>query len=158
MNFELLNSISCNEIIPNLTVGNAATAKNKEFDLIINCTNNINYKSKGIIMRIPIDDLPEDSDILMTYLPTIIENIHNFLKKQKTVLVHCSMGVSRSCTVIAAYLIKYFVNVRSVDEIISFIKEKRKEAFLVEVRFRLVLEKCLEIKKRELMNKHISFT
>lgn len=141
MNFESLNTISCNEIIPNLIVGNAATAKNSDqFDLIINCTKNINYNTNATTLRIPIDDLPEDSDILLSYLPNVTEKIHKFITKNKKVLVHCSMGVSRSCTVVAAYLIRYY-NVKTIDELISFIKEKRKEAFFAEVRFRRVLEK-----------------
>lgn len=147
MNIESLNTISCNEIICNLIVGNAATAKNCDnFDLIINCTKNINYNTNATTMRIPVDDLPEDSDILLSYLPSITENIHTFIKNDKKVLVHCSMGVSRSCTVVAAYLIRYY-NFETINQVISFIKEKRKEAFFIEVRFRNVLEKFLELKE-----------
>lgn len=140
-------SISCNEILPNLIVGNAATAKNSyQFDLIINCTKNINYNTNAVSIRIPIDDLPEDSDILLSYLPSITEKIHEFITNDKKVLVHCSMGVSRSCTVVAAYIIRY--NKVTIDQVISFIKEKRKEAFFIDVRFRNVLERFLEFNNR----------
>lgn len=74
-------------------------------------------------MRILIDDLPEDSDILLSYLPSITEKMHTFITKGKKVLVHCSMGVSRRCTVIAAYLIRYY-NVKTIDQVIAFIKRK----------------------------------
>lgn len=154
MNFNSLFTKSFNEIIPGLYIGNAITAKFalNEYDLIINCTKNIpeslpltqemkgprKLDKLGKVIRIPIDDLPEDSDILLSYLPNITKEIHQILINKGKVLVHCSMGVSRSCTVIAAYLIRYYDF--TYDNVITFIKSKRKEAFFQEIRFEKVLQ------------------
>ena len=143
---------SGSEIFPELTIGNKNTASMyyDSYSLIINCTKNlpISNSSQITTIRIPIDDLPEDSEILLSYLPSITEKIHEAILKRKKVLVHCSMGISKSCTVVAAYLIRYY-NVTSVDEVISFIKEKRKEAFFGGVHFRQLLEYWLNIKNNQ---------
>lgn len=54
------------------------------------------------------------------------------------ILIHCQQGVSRSCTVLAAYLLRY--HNYSIDQIIDFIKAKRPQAFFIEIRFKNVLE------------------
>lgn len=140
---------SGSEIFPGLTIGNKNTASMyyDSYSLIINCTKNLPI-SQITTIRIPVDDLPEDSEILLSHLVNVTEKIHEAILKRKKVLVHCSMGISRSCTVVAAYLIRYY-NVTSVDEVISFIKEKRKEAFFGGVHFRQVLEYWLKIKNNQ---------
>jgi len=142
-------------ILPNLYIGTADTAKFglNQYDLIINCTKNIpnplplpdsmkcdnqDYSKNAKFFRIPVDDLPEDSDILLEYLPNITEKIHNSRLNNEKILIHCRQGVSRSCTVLAAYLLRY--HNYSVEQVINFIKEKRPHAFFIEVRFKHVLE------------------
>ena len=138
------------KIINNLYVGNASSAKfalNK-FDLIVNCTENIPVSLRdsfhdspnGKVTRIPIDDLKEDNQHLLRYLPSVTQEIHQVLSNNGRVLIHCQQGASRSCSVAAAYLIRYFD--RNVEEAVKFMQSKRAEAFFCNnVVFREALEK-----------------
>jgi dual specificity phosphatase 12 len=53
-------------------------------------------------MRIPIEDV-DYADILI-WLPSAVRFIHKALSEHGIVLVHCVQGLSRSATVVAAYL------------------------------------------------------
>ncbi len=50
---------------------------------------------------------PENVEILRELLPGILEKIHIELCSGKNVGVHCNAGVSRSPTVVIAYLMKF---------------------------------------------------
>jgi len=52
--------------------------------------------------RIPVDDV--DYADLLTHLPAACQYIEESMRAGGTVLVHCVQGLSRSATVIAAYL------------------------------------------------------
>lgn len=52
--------------------------------------------------------------------------IHSNLKKKKNVLVQCHAGVSRSATIICAYLIKH--HALTPEQALSLLKEKRHRA------------------------------
>lgn len=130
-------------------VGNASSSKfalNK-FDLIVNCTENIPVSLRdsfhdspdGKVIRIPIDDLKEDNQHLLRYLPSVTQEIHQVLSNNGRVLIHCQQGASRSPSVAAAYLIRYFY--KNVDEAVKFIQTKRCGAFFENnVVFREALE------------------
>ncbi|KAF9035889.1 protein-tyrosine phosphatase-like protein [Panaeolus papilionaceus] len=53
---------------------------------------------------IPIED--SEYDDLLIHLPVVCEFIEDALKEHGRVLVHCVMGISRSASAIAAYLMK----------------------------------------------------
>ncbi|PAV20869.1 phosphatases II [Pyrrhoderma noxium] len=53
-------------------------------------------------IRIPVKDV--DYADLLIHLPRACEFIHQALKEGGIVLVHCEQGLSRSATVVAAYL------------------------------------------------------
>lgn len=53
----------------------------------------------------------------------ITDLIHEYIRKDKTVLVHCMAGISRSATITIAYLMK-FKNM-TLKEAIIFVKERR---------------------------------
>ena len=64
----------------------------------------------------------EDEDIITEFY-RIVPIIHEELSKGKSVLVHCIWGKSRSCSFVAAYLIKY--KHFTTDQALDFIKQKR---------------------------------
>jgi protein-tyrosine phosphatase len=66
---------------------------------------------------------------LSMYTRCIFSNIEN----KRSVLVHCSMGIQRSCTVVACYLIKYYK--MTPGEAIKCIKSKRPIAFFWKCKF-----------------------
>ncbi|KAJ3123391.1 hypothetical protein HK098_001935 [Nowakowskiella sp. JEL0407] len=54
----------------------------------------------------PVTLTDEESSNIFKYLPQTCEFIENSVKNGKNVLVHCEAGVSRSATIITAYLMK----------------------------------------------------
>jgi len=137
-----------NEIVESLFLGNAKARTSRSYDMIVNCTYDIDFPSnyKGQCIRIPISDtdLQSDSMILLAILDNaqVLEKIHSFIKNKRPVLVHCLMGMQRSCAVVACYLIKYH-NMKP-DEAIGYIKLKRPVAFLYNVNFLFAIEKFYE--------------
>ena len=121
------------EIIENLYIGNDRSVKDfpeNKMTLVVNCTKNIRYppiSPKKI--RLPVDDTPEESINLYNYIndTQVLEEIHKCLLSNKCVLVHCKMGIQRSCAVVACYLIKY--HRLTPYQSVFFIKKKRPIAF-----------------------------
>ncbi|KAJ3756453.1 protein-tyrosine phosphatase-like protein [Lentinula raphanica] len=71
------------------------------------CTEQIpaEHPASGIRhMRIPVEDV--DFADLLIYLPSAVAFIDDALRNDGVVLVHCVEGLSRSATVIAAYLMR----------------------------------------------------
>jgi hypothetical protein len=133
MNISLYFIESVDEIIPNLFISNAVHARNinNKYDLIVNCTNGIPDPPQGTFkkfIRIPINDNKNQSVVLVSYLPSVVQEIHKTLVLGGKVLVHCRMGISRSCTVVGCYLLK-FHNFKNVESVMNFIKSKRSISF-----------------------------
>jgi len=57
------------------------------------------------------------------YFKEAVEFIKTAVDKRQNVLVHCFAGVSRSCTIVIAYLVRFFG--MEVYSALSFIKRKR---------------------------------
>jgi dual specificity phosphatase 12 len=107
------------QIVPDLYLGNRHTIigkedflKNNQIDLVISALTNEEYKDymigsldfDGVLWyRLVIDDEPDE------HIEMHFDFVHFVIKKalaeNKRVLVHCSAGVSRSVTLIAAHLI-----------------------------------------------------
>jgi protein-tyrosine phosphatase len=137
-----------NQIVDSLFLGNAKARTSHSYDMIVNCTCDIEFPSnyKGQCIRIPIadTDLESDSLILLAILEhkQVLEKINSFIKNKRPVLVHCLMGKQRSCAVVACYLIKY--HNMTPQEAIGYIKLKRPIAFLGNVNFLFAIEKFYE--------------
>ena len=132
------------EILPNLYVGGVKALDNRSFDMIVNLIKQTPLSDKTIpscksFIRIPINDSPDDSDLLLLLIneTQVLEHIHKSLSSGETVLVHCFAGMSRSATIVACYLIKY-TNM-SLLNAIEFIKTKRPIVFMGGIHFSSVL-------------------
>lgn len=97
------------EIIKGLWIGDLISAKNVErlkknkiYSVLSAMRGRINIRETFIHHQILLDD-SEDADILVHLLPSI-HFIQAELDKGRGVLVHCHAGISRSSTIVAAYL------------------------------------------------------
>jgi hypothetical protein len=73
--------------------------------------------------RVSIQDVP-DADLIGS-LPEVTDFIQNARKDGLPVLVHCAMGVSRSASVVIAYMIRY--ENMTLAEAHALLKSKRNE-------------------------------
>ena len=104
--FELLKINHCNQIIPNLYLGNYHSVNLNNYDLIVNCTRDLKDNFiKADKIRIPIQDnyIFKNNEIL-EYLDKL-DIIDNYLNNNKKVLVFCKFGFQRSTTITLLYLI-----------------------------------------------------
>lgn len=130
------------EIIPFLFLGDYKDAEHVGLNtkLVVNCSKDIpffSYDSTNI--RIPVDDTPDEGNkLLNTWIHSkLFDDIVNHLMQSHDVLIHCRMGRQRSAATIAAFLMKTLH--WSKNEAITFIKDKKKEAFFPEPTFDNIL-------------------
>jgi hypothetical protein len=93
---------------------------------ILNCTPHIpchhrRHHNTMRYLQVPVRD-HAGADIL-TYLPEATSFLDTHLRQGTSVLVHCEMGVSRSATVVLAYLMRYHNRTR--DESYILLKQRR---------------------------------
>lgn len=125
--------MEANKIIPHLYLGSRDNSYThpKKFDLVINLDYPDNlapnqkileYKHKGVrIVNLGIDDFIK-TKIIKTF-DTLVKLIDLYLKQKRNVLVHCRMGVSRSASIVIAYLMwKYNLTYRDAYK---FVKSQR---------------------------------
>ena len=145
------------EIIPNLYLGGIKALLNtsntsSKFSLIVNLikqtsNENLAHDCKKFI-RLQVNDSPDECDKLLSliYETQVLENIHASLQANEPVLVHCFMGIQRSASLVACYLIKYYN--MSPSESIIYIKTKRPIAFFGGANFANMIEKFYENERK----------
>ena len=130
----------CDMILPNLYLGDLFAAncydKMKDFDVIINVTT---HKTQKFDNKLHIDiPLNDKSDVpLQPVLDWILDEIHTFYQENKKIFIHCRAGISRSVSIVVAYLIKY--HKFDYDTAIEFISSKRNQLTSPNIGFKLQL-------------------
>ncbi|EKE41809.1 hypothetical protein ENUP19_0248G0081 [Entamoeba nuttalli] len=83
------------------------------------------HELDGYNLFIPIEDSPTEN--IMEFLQTALLFIDENIKRSRAVLVHCECGVSRSASVVIAYMMKkYNMN---YENALRFVSSKRKCVF-----------------------------
>lgn len=125
-----IDTAVASEILPYLLIGNQRDAANRErltelgITHILNVTSQLplHFESDGITCkRLSASD--SGSQNLKQYFAEAIEFIDSAREANGRVLVHCQAGVSRSPTIVIAYLIAK--NHQSLSEAFSFVKDRR---------------------------------
>ena len=119
------------KIIENLYLGNIDDVQSDKFirenniKLIINAAIEVIvpiHEDVNIIMNLQWHDSMEQS-INFCFLDYLTNVIHSFLKENKAVLVNCFAGISRSSTIVIAYMMKYYN--MTFDEAFNYVQSKR---------------------------------
>ena len=117
------------EIIPHLYIGSFACASNLE-ELQFKKITHILCCGVGLKLFFPdkfkyhkIDLIDKDTENIRKYFDETNNFIYDALQKQGNVLVHCYAGISRSTSIIIAYLMKH--NNMNFNNALNLIKEKR---------------------------------
>lgn len=136
--YKLFNIPNTTHIINNIYIGNYISSFNAEdFDIIINCTKHLPFYYNKINIRIPIND----NYIFKNYELLKYNNLINKLSKikNKKILIHCVMGVQRSCFITQLILKKiYNLNYKKAQKIINI---KRKISFIPYHNFKYLYKK-----------------
>jgi hypothetical protein len=124
------------QVLDRVWIGSIETAQREHFmrdngiGLIINCTRHVPSPFLHDIptYRIPIDDASEWTPLFRKHILIVTDHIHRVLTTtDASILVHCHAGVSRSSTVVAAYLVRY--QGFSPENAIAYIQSMKPETF-----------------------------
>lgn len=120
-------------------VGNHVAAQDMKFltendiTVIVNCAKELpNIYSEVPFLRyynVPVYDNGDPKEVakMCDYLPKIVEQIYKEVLNGRNVLIHCAAGAQRSCTVMAAYLIRY--HKYDLNKAMQYIRDQREVAF-----------------------------
>ena len=116
-----------NEIIPNLFLGNMYYTsddliKNDIYNIInLSGEENNSMDSRFTIYNKKLNDNPGQNMII--HFEELFNIIDKILKQNKKILIHCQAGISRSSTIVIAYLMK--TKNLSYSKSLDFVREKR---------------------------------
>jgi protein-tyrosine phosphatase len=129
------------EIVKGLYLGDRFSVDDTITDFVINCTLDLPFREgldEKCMMRIALEDLPEENDLMFSHFPSAVDTISRCLAEGKSVLVHCFMGRQRSAAVVAAYIMKRYK--ATAIEAVNFVKCKKRDAFFGHVTFETALQ------------------
>ena len=135
------------EIVPGLWLGNRYAALDQRWlddnriKVVFNCTKDIPfYPTIQRKYRIPVDDNLQMEEIRNLELWSY-ELVYKLTREYQTgqpILVHCAAGMQRSAASVAMFLIA--TRNMSPDQAVSFIRSKRRIAFLPSANFMPAIE------------------
>jgi len=115
--FKLIALDNCDQIIPNLYLGGVTAVKDKDalvrggFRGICCCCRELEmpssewYTDMLDYFRVDVEDISREP--IDAYFDEAADFIDSWISREQTVLVHCRAGVSRSASIVIAYLIKF---------------------------------------------------
>lgn len=124
-----MNEISC--VLPNLYLSGKCFADDKAIHDKYNIRSIINvddrcvnfFENDNEYTYFVIKEIDSPSTDLKKYFQSSTEFIQREISLGKSVLVHCGAGVSRSATIVLAYLMG--VEKMSLDDALEFLQDKR---------------------------------
>jgi protein-tyrosine phosphatase len=135
-----MSKIVAIKVLPNVWLGDAKTAEYKKFfekehiEAVLNVTPSVPnffvYDTSIEYLRVPIYDSEKKRDQIKTfeYFPVMTEFIYkNVILEKKNILIHCHLGQQRSCTAVAAYLIKCYK--MSPTDSVKYIHDRKPDSF-----------------------------
>lgn len=99
------------------------------FDLVVNCTSDLRNVREDNLITIPIEDKKDENTNILSYWKIYIPIIDGFVTNNKSVLIHCKAGVSRSVSTSIALLL-YKREYPTIDNAIAYVKQKKSDAFM----------------------------
>lgn len=123
------------QVVDNIWIGgydtavNATFMQNNNIRLIVNCTKHVASPFAEFIptYRIPIQDHLAWQETFREHIANALSAMNRALNNHGAVLVHCHAGVSRSSTLVAAYLIRFYG--WTPEHAITMIQRKKPETF-----------------------------
>lgn len=106
---------------------NLSAARRHRIGLVVNCTKDLPFHVPTSRVRVPVHDSASDNQAFLDNLPKAVHAIHKTLGSGQGVLVHCAAGVSRSASVVAAYLMAY--DGLGARQAIAAVKRAKPETF-----------------------------
>ena len=117
------------EIIPNLYLGSIGSAsnlqqlQNSKITHIVCCARGIKNFFPEQFKYLNLDILDSEKANIKQYFEETYKFIDEAIKNKGSVLVHCHAGVSRSSTILIAYIMKS--QKMSLDKVLELLKSKR---------------------------------
>lgn len=107
---------NCDQIIPHLYLGGVAAVADPEsmvqqgIRAVCICCREFEFPSVEFCQqieyhRVDVEDISREP--IELFIPEATEFIHSWVSREQAVLVHCRAGVSRSASVVIAYLMTY---------------------------------------------------
>jgi len=148
------------QILDNLYLGRQLDAKNKDFITkskithVFNCAWEAQYKLSKEIKYFEMKLKDQQNFPIIEYLDQAADHINKVLNEERGVLfVHCVWGVSRSPTLVIAYLMKYH-NWNCLDAR-EFVRNKRPEISPNKSFWRTLQGYCEKLHPEILKEKHV---